>query len=333
MREDERLRRAVDGASDDGEQSAGKVFAGFALGRVARQRRDETWVRERSRDPTTRFVPIWESKVLVSDQPTPRPILLRTEDAETLLQRAESVVLLGEAEGGAYFAIDLTEHDDLPPRLARAGEFRPLRSVAAILDWREAALLTYAKAMIYWHQRHRFCGDCGSATASTHGGHLRVCSNEQCRQHHFPRTDPAIIVRVSRGERCLLGRQPMWAEGLYSIIAGFVEPGENLEAAVAREVREETGIRLTGIRYHSSQPWPFPSSLMVGFTARATSASIRLHDGELEDARWLSRGEIADGLRQGSLRLPREISISYRLIEEWFDAGGSGQLKGMVESG
>ncbi len=316
----------------DDEHPAPNTFASFTLDRAARRRRDERWVKERARDPTSRFVPIWESKVLVTDDSTPRPILLRPDDSENLLQQAESVVLLGKANEGAYFAVGLTHDEALPPPLAQAGGFRPLRAVAALLEWGDAALLAYAKAMTYWHQRHRFCGDCGSPTVSTHGGYLRVCTNERCGQHHFPRTDPAIIVRVTHGNRCLLGRQPTWSEGRYSIIAGFVEPGENTEDAVAREVREETGIGITDVRYHSSQPWPFPSSLMLGFTARAVSTSIRLHDGELEDARWLSRGEIIRGLRQGTLRLPSEISISYRLIADWFDAGERGRLRHALES-
>jgi NAD+ diphosphatase len=157
-----------------------------------------------------------------------------------------------------------------------------------------------------------------------------VCTNPQCGQLHFPRTDPAIIVLVTHGEQCLLGRQPTWPAGRYSIIAGFVEPGEGLEAAVAREVREETGIDIKHVRYHASQPWPFPSSLMLGFTAQAANTTIQLKDGELEDARWLSREEIAGELGRGTLRLPPEISISYRLIEGWFDASGSGCLKHLV---
>jgi NAD+ diphosphatase len=325
MREDQTI--------DHDKHAARNTFAEFALDRASRRRRDESWVRERSRDPMTRFVPIWESKVLVTNESRPRPILLSPEDSERARQQAESIVLLGESEERAYFAVSLMDPDKFPPRLSERGEFRPLRAVAALLEWREAALLAYAKAMIYWHRRHRFCGDCGSATTSTHGGHLRVCTNEECGRHHFPRIDPAIIVRVTHGGRCLLGRQPTWPEELYSIIAGFVEPGENLEAAVAREVREETGIRITRIRYHSSQPWPFPSSLMLGFTAEATITTIRLHDGELEDAQWVSREDIVRRLRQGTLQLPSEISISHRLIADWFDAGQSGWLKHMERSG
>ncbi len=303
------------------------------MDRTAGQRKDEIWVGELSRDPTTRFIPIWGSKVLVADQSPPRAILLTWEDAEVLLQQAESVVLLGETEERAYFAIGLTDGDEFPlVRLMEPGGFRHLRAVAALLERSEAGLLAYAKAMVYWHHRHRFCGDCGSATVSSQGGHLRVCTNEQCGQGHFPRTDPAIIVRVTRGNRCLLGRQPTWPEGRYSIIAGFVEPGESLEAAVVRELREETGIVPTRVRYHSSQPWPFPSSLMLGFTAEGLSGSIRLHDGELEDARWLSREEVVKEVEQGTLQLPSEISISHRLIADWFDAGGLGCLRDVLRS-
>lgn len=318
---------------DHDQHVARNIFAEFALDRASRRRQDESWVRERSRDPMTRFVPIWDSKVLVTDGSKPRPILLRPEDSQRTLQQAESTVLLGESEGRTYFAVGLRDPDRLPPRLAESGEFRPLRAVAALLEGQEASLLAYAKAMIYWHQRHHFCGDCGSATTSTHGGHLRVCTNAECGRHHFPRTDPAIIVRVTHGDQCLLGRQPTWPEELYSIIAGFVEPGENLEAAVAREVCEETGVLVTKIRYHSSQPWPFPSSLMLGFAAEATSTTIRLHDGELEDAQWLSREGIVRRLRQGTLRLPSEISISHHLIENWFDAGQPGRLRDVERSG
>lgn len=317
---------------DQSEYITGNTFAQFVVDRAARRRQDERWVRERLYEPSTRFVAIRDSRVLVSDESLPRPILLRLQDAEPLLRGEEPPVLLGETTGRTYFAVAVTEREGAVPPPARRGEFCSLRKVAAMLEKGEAGLLAYAKAMITWHQRNRYCGECGSATRSTHGGHLRVCMNEQCGRHHFPRTDPAIIVRVTHGNRCLLGRQPGWPEGFYSIIAGFVEPGENLEAAVAREVREETGVQITDVRYYSSQPWPFPSSLMLGFTARATDPAIRLHDGELEDARWLSRRSILNKLRQGALQLPSEISISHRLIEDWFDAGESGALQAVLEA-
>jgi NAD+ diphosphatase len=159
---------------------------------------------------------------------------------------------------------------------------------------------------------------------------MRVCENPECGQLHFPRTDPAIIVRVTNDNQCLLGRQGRWPEGRYSNIAGFVEPGESLETAVAREVWEEAGIHLASITYHSSQPWPFPSSLMLGFTATADSGNIKRQDSELEDARWFTREEIHDGLLSGKLSMPSSYSISFHLIEDWFNAESHDQLADLV---
>jgi NAD+ diphosphatase len=177
--------------------------------------------------------------------------------------------------------------------------------------------------MIAWRRRHRYCGTCGATTYAAKSGHVLVCSDPACRSEQFPRIDPAIIVLVSDGDRALLGRQANWPLGRYSTIAGFVEPGESLEDAVAREVMEETGIEVDRIDYHSSQPWPFPASLMLGFMAHAVTSQIHLRDQELEDARWFSRAELAatDAL------LPPQQSISFRLIEHWFNAGGGKPLR------
>jgi NAD+ diphosphatase len=212
------------------------------------------------------------------------------------------------------------------------GNFIDLRSIALNLDADESALLAQAKGMTVWHRNNRFCNNCGSPTTSTEAGYLRVCSNSECRHLHFPRTDPAVIVRVTKGNRILLGRQAWWAKGRYSNIAGFVEPGESLETAVAREVWEETGIRLESINYHSSQPWPFPKSLMLGFTATSTNCSIKQNDGELEDAKWFTREQIKQGLIDGTLSMPSAYSISFHLIEEWFDKGNGWNLSDLIES-
>jgi NAD+ diphosphatase len=184
--------------------------------------------------------------------------------------------------------------------------------------------------MTYWHHRHRFCGVCGSPTDSIEGGFQRLCANPDCGHRHFPRTDPAIIVLVTSGERGLLGRQPSWPKGMYSTIAGFVEPGETLEDAVIREVREETNIELCRVHYHSSQPWPFPSSLMLGFSAQAASSEIRVDEYELENACWFTREELTRKLLANVLRLPSPMSISFRLIEDWFDAGSCGPLRSLI---
>ena len=159
---------------------------------------------------------------------------------------------------------------------------------------------------------------------------MRTCTNPACGKQIFPRTDPAIIVLVQAGDRCLLARQASWPPGRYSVIAGFVEPGESLEDAVKREVMEESGITVSEIYYQSSQPWPFPSSLMLGFMAHATTVEFNLIDNELEEARWMTRAEITQELQDGRLKLPPGLSISRRLIETWFDSGDAGKLSEIV---
>ncbi len=188
----------------------------------------------------------------------------------------------------------------------RGTRFEDLRLVASLLPADEAGLLGYARAMVTWRRRHRYCGTCGAKTVPAKGGHVLVCTNPACRHEQFPRIDPAIIVLVSDAERALLGRQAAWPAGRYSTIAGFVEPGESLEDAVAREVLEETGVTVDRIEYHSSQPWPFPSSLMLGFTARALTREIRLEDKELEDARWFTRADL-DRRRPAAAPAPIDI--------------------------
>jgi NAD+ diphosphatase len=173
---------------------------------------------------------------------------------------------------------------------------------------------------MWWHARHRFCGVCGAPTESVEAGHVRRCTSPACGASHFPRTDPAVIMLVHDGDRALLGRQKIWPPGMYSTLAGFVEPGESLEETVAREVFEESGIRVAEVRYHSSQPWPFPASLMIGFHAAAASREIRMDQSELEDCGWFSRAELRDFGRQGKA-LPRADSIARRLIEDWLAQG------------
>ncbi len=308
-------------------------FTGYSIDRIARVRRDHEWTEERLNDPSTCLIPLWRAKNLLTKEKNPRAALIGPDRIKNLIKSANSIILLGEEDNRAYFAIDLP--DDSPsimPDLHGLGEFKDLRGVGAILDRREGSLLAYARAMTYWHYRHRFCGDCGSPTQSTECGHTRICTNGECAKQHFPRTDPAIIVIVSSGKHCLLARQAIWPKGLYSTIAGFVEPGESLEAAVCREVQEETGVRVDEVHYHSSQPWPFPGSIMLGFSAKAAGKDIFLDNDELEDARWLSREEIQKDLRTGKLLLPSQVSIAFRLVEDWFDSDGTIRLRSVINS-
>ena len=192
-------------------------------------------------------------------------------------------MLLGLVEERAVFAVDVSACE-MPLEELAAGaalEFTDLRRVGPLLPRQEGALLAYARGIAYWHERHRFCGVCGAPTRSEEGGHVRRCTDAACGTTHFPRTDPAVIMLVHDGERCLLGRKSEWPKGMHSTLAGFVEPGESLEEAVAREVFEETGIHVTDVIYHSSQPWPFPASLMLGFHAKALSTAITVDPEEL----------------------------------------------------
>ncbi|MDP9401248.1 MAG: NAD(+) diphosphatase, partial [Actinomycetota bacterium] len=191
-----------------------------------------------------------------------------------------------------------------------------LREAAALLEQADGGLVAYAAALLHWHRRHPRCSACGAATQVGEGGLVRRCPG--CGAHHHPRTDPVVIVLVTDGDRALLGRQPSWPPGRYSALAGFVEPGESLEEAVAREVLEEAGVRVGPPRYRSSQPWPFPASLMLGFLAPYEGGELEARDAELEDVRWLSRRELLDAAAElGPVRLPPRLAIARRLVEGW----------------
>ncbi|MBN1248891.1 MAG: NAD(+) diphosphatase [Anaerolineae bacterium] len=311
------------------------AFVTHTVDRAHSRRQDETWLAQTFEHPQTRFVVVWQDQILLEETVPQHLSRLSPSDVTTLQGRCPDaqtdIVLLGQLGGVTYFAVGMGDACQLAQEDTRSlGQFLDLRGAASLLDAEEGALAAQAKAMIHWHRQHRFCGQCGSPTNLEEGGYVRRCTNPACAQVHFPRVDPAIIVLVTSGDRCLLGRQGRWPQGRYSNIAGFVEPGESLETAVAREVAEETGIEIRAVTYHSSQPWPFPQSLMVGFTAEAASTEIHLNDGELEDARWFTREAIREGLISGDLGLPSPYSISFHLIEDWFDTGSLGELKALT---
>jgi NAD+ diphosphatase len=292
-------------------------FAGAALDRATDRRTDATWLARRLGDSSSRVVPVWEAHSLVSREEPLHPILLPADHPVARDTGAVGPIFLGLDEVGALFAVGVrTSGNDRPP-LEDLGEFKNLHRIGALLGQEAGALLAYARAMVAWHERHRFCGTCGQPTESAEGGHLRRCTDDACRSEHYPRTDPAIIVLVEDGDRCLLGRKAEWPPGMHSTIAGFVEPGENLREAVIREVLEETGIEVGEVAFHSSQPWPFPSSLMLGFMATRVGGELRVDPMELEDARWFERARIRELVVAGELRLPGRVSIARRLIEEW----------------
>jgi NAD+ diphosphatase len=277
------------------------AFAGAALDRAAAQRQRPEWLAERRADPRARAVLMSERGIWI--------------DGGHLLLAAptQEAVFLGLADERPLFADYAGE--------AEPEEGRPagLREAATELPAEEAALAGYAGSLLAWHRRHRFCANCGAPTEPRDGGHERHCP--ACDAHHFPRTDPVVIVRVTDAQdRLLLGRQARWGEGRFSLLAGYVEPGETLEEAVRREVAEESGIELGEVSYIASQPWPFPSSLMLGFSALATGGEPAPGDNELAEVRWFERDEVERAARgEGELALSPPYSIARRLIDAWLD--------------
>lgn len=284
------------------------------LDRLSDLRADAAWIEAQLRNAASRFFPVWRMQNLVVAREEARPVFL--SGSSPIVEQAEAVVFLGVHQEIAHFAVDLSHHDD--PPLAEHGEFLDLRAVGPLLGRDEGSILAYARGLVHWHQRHRYCGVCGSPTRSVQGGHVRQCIDDSCRAQHFPRTDPAVIMLVHDGaDHAILGRSPRFPPGMRSTLAGFVEPGESLEDAVAREVMEEVGVRVRNVTYHSSQPWPFPSSIMLGFYAEAVDGALRVNNDELEDAAWFSRQELMNSPEDEGLRLPRRDSIARRLIEDW----------------
>ncbi|WP_051340879.1 NAD(+) diphosphatase [Azospirillum halopraeferens] len=301
------------------------IYAGCPVDRAHHRRRDTDWLAAARAAPQTRIVPVWRARTLV-DGPddAPRTALL---PAGRAWEGGEEPVLLGVMDGAAVFAADLSALDapETHPAVAAAAaggaRFLDLRTVGGLMAPADAALAAYARGLTWWNARHRFCGVCGAPAAGVEAGHLRICTDPACATTHYPRTDPAVIMLVhDGGDRCVLHRQPRFAPGMYSVLAGFVEPGESLEEAVAREVLEEVGLRVTDVRYHSSQPWPFPSQLMIGFTARALDTAITVQEDEIEEAFWVTRDRLrAAGPDDPHFRPPRRDSIARRLMDEWLD--------------
>ncbi|MEW9571753.1 NAD(+) diphosphatase [Rhodanobacter sp. Si-c] len=295
------------------------TFAGLSLilDRMAERRDDAAWVAAQAAAPTARY--------LLLDAEG-RGFLHIDDDALRWLAAGERqrlcadapAWLLGIADGRPHFLLTLKDDSSVEALEVELSARRAgLREAGLLLSADEAGLFAYAKGLAHWHRETRHCAYCGAPLAIVSAGHRMHCTNAACGRMHFPRTDAAIIVVVEHEGACLLGRQAGWPPGRYSTLAGFIEPGEALEDAVRREVAEESGVIVGEVHYHSSQPWPMPASLMVGFTAVARDPTIRLRDRELEDARWFTPRQIADGIADGSFLPSTPLSVSYRLLQHW----------------
>lgn len=293
-------------------------FAGPHIDRRSEVREDPNAWRQIRADGGTRYLLSVGAQQLLH---TPEPqsvarIAFLTGNDPLVRDRADTdLVLLGRFQDAWCILVDLPA--DTVISLPGATVLAELRPLAAILPAPESALLAYARGLSLWRSRQRFCGICGYPTRSTRAGHCLQCTHPVTPHDFFPRIDPAIIVLVSHADQALLGRQASWPPGRYSTIAGFVEPGESLEDAVAREVLEETGVGVDEVRYQSSQPWPFPASLMLGFRATAGARRIIERGSELEDVQWFSRLE----LKSGKVLLPPPQAIAHRLIGAWLEEG------------
>lgn len=316
---------------DDLKRSLLNVFTHSDLNRMVHQRKDAGRLASLKESPSTRFVLFHQDRFLVSEKTEPMPFLATSRHVDRWKSSVECTVYLGCRGDHHYFALDFCDALFLEGISTGDASLAGLREFGHLLKAEDATLLSYSKALFHWHRAHKFCGNCGSATESFQGGHCRRCTKSECAMVHFPRTDPAIIVAVTKDGKCLFGRQGTWPESRYSVIAGFVEPGESVEQAVVREVLEETDIRLESVNYHSSQPWPFPGSVMLGFTATAASQDISLNDGELQDAHWRDVDEVVDGLKSQEFRVPPNFSIAYRLIEDWFNSHSPRSLSTVLD--
>lgn len=301
------------------------------LDRAGEARKDLAWLEQQWTRQHCRVFVLRNDKSLMRwqdrDADTPEVIHVAQARIADLALQADQRVFLGLDDAGPLFALDLSSHDENAlETVVQDNQFVDLRDVGWMLERQQAAQLAYARGLLFWNRHHRFCGTCGSPTSSENGGHMRRCSDSSCARMHFPRTDPAVIMLVedrsqAARPRCLLARNSRFPSRMMSTLAGFVDPLESLEETVAREVYEECGIRVGNIEYQASQPWPFPSSIMLGFRAHASTLDIVVDGVEIEEAYWFEVeqlrefGEWGDGGENFSL--PRRDSIARYLVETW----------------
>lgn len=291
------------------------AFARSPLDRAAHHRRDADWLAQALKAPTTRIAPFNKLRPFVIEQGDRTEVgWLGAHALGSVISASATTLFLGlDKEGAAHFAVDAPE----PGSLKELGSFDDLRALGPRLPADDLAMLGCAKSVFEWHGRHRFCANCGAESEIVEAGWKRVCP--KCKAEHFPRVDPVGIMVPVFGDACLLGRQRMWPRGMYSALAGYVEPGETIEEAIARETLEEAGLRVSEVRLLSNQPWPFPHSLMVGAIAIVENNVETVDTHELESARWFTREEarlMLDG-RHPDAFCPPPFAIAHQILKVW----------------
>lgn len=309
------------------------TFGGSGLDRAGEIRGNPQAIDAARSDPAARAIVFWRGKPLISPA-RPAELVRLPVDHPVLADATEEVIFLGREGGAACFAYDLSpwqpanldqaalsgfldQTEQHHPLLGADTVFSELRRVMTWLTPRDAELAATARAMFAWHRSHGFCAVCGCKTDMSQAGWQRLCPS--CKAPHFPRTDPVVIMLITHGNAVLMGRSPGWPAGMFSLLAGFVEPGETLEAAVRREVFEEAGVRVGQVDYLSSQPWPFPASLMIGCAGQAISREITIDPVEIEEAMWVSREEMMEVFAGNHARIlpTRKGAIAHFLLENW----------------
>ncbi|HWK69184.1 MAG TPA: NAD(+) diphosphatase [Rhizobiaceae bacterium] len=297
-------------------------FVGFAGNRIDRQSetRGDDSAEKALADPSARLLLVTGGRICLKLNDEGFDPYYGLAESEALAPRLDQAVLLGWSASGPLLAAPAGIELEFLPEGVKAIDYRSV-NVQGLLDHEGLGALAQAGALMAWHANHRFCGKCGSPTEMRAGGYKRVCS--ACGSEHFPRTDPVAIMLAVTPERCVLGRSPHFAPGMYSALAGFIEPGETIEDAVRREVHEESGIRLGRVVYHASQPWPFPYSLMIGCFGEALNEDLRYDSRELEDCRWFTRREVLDilaGSSTSGIVVPPKAAIAHHLIRAWAES-------------
>jgi NAD+ diphosphatase len=297
-------------------------FAGNPLNRASEKRLETNWIESRLHDPSSLIFPMWRLEpFLLGPENSAPPIqlgLLKPGLTDALAADGAPCIFLGLDGDRAVFALDISAADNPAKEgpLAGLGFFRDARAAGQMVSIKEAAIIAQAKALIDWHQRHGFCPKCGAPTRLMDAGYRRLC--DKCNSEHFPRVDPVVIMLATNGDACLVGRGKLFPQGMFSALAGFIEPGETIEEAVRRELMEEASVKVGEVSYWATQPWPFPSSLMIGCFAKATSRDVKVDQSELAEVRWIERKvarELIEGKRVEGIMVPPPIAIAHHLIK------------------